>query len=119
MTIQLIFEEHPVEGLECGEHWTISISKEGYSETILWEYEHDGHMGGFQTEGCIVTLMRDALLGFEHAEGFGGDYARNSIQECFEQALPFANTLFTQWSKVKAYALALEDDGWDINVEVL
>lgn len=123
MTIKLVYEEHYEPPFDCDccglcfpEHWTISLVKDGYADHLLWEYDHDGHMGGYQTEGCIVTLMRDALLGSEHAEGFKGDYARNSIQECFEQTLPFANTLFTQWSKVKAYALALEDDGWEIDV---
>lgn len=124
MTIKLIFEEHPEPAFDCmccgtcfPDHWTISISKEGYSETLLWEYNHDGHPGGFQTGGCIVTYMKNALLAMETSSGFEGDYARNSIQECFDQVMPFAGTLFTQWSKVKAYALALEDDGCDIIVE--
>lgn len=126
MTLKLTFEEHYEPPFDCDccgtcypEHWTISLSKDGYADYLLWEFDVDGHMGGYQTEGCIVTLMRDALLAMHTDMGNCGDYQRKSIIDCHAQCEEFAQGLYSQWAKVKAYALALEDDGWSISCEML
>lgn len=122
MTIKLLFEEHHEPPFDCDccgtcypDHWTISLESDG-QRVLLWEYDHDGHMGGYQTEGCIVTRMRDALLGLHTDMSNGGDYQCKSIIYCHAKCEEFAQGLYNQWLKVKAYALALEDDGWEIEV---
>lgn len=124
MTIKLTFEEHyepPYNCNCCGvcypEHWTISLSKDGCADHRLWEYDVDGHVGGFQTEGCIVTLMRDALLALYDESDLSNCYQRKSIIDAHMIVEGFSLSLYSQWNKAKAYALALEDDGWDILVE--
>ena len=123
MTIKLIFEQHPEPAFDCEccgtcfpDHWTISlvINDQDY---LVWEHDHDGHMGGHETEGCIVTIMRDILLNAHNCMDTCGDYQRNSIIDSHAQAEGFAQTLYNQWSRARAYALALEDDGWDILVK--
>lgn len=122
--IKLTFKEYhkpPFDCDDCGtcfpEHWTISITKDNGEEHLLYELDHDGHMGGFQTEGDIMVLMRDALWAMCSGAMIKGDYEARSIDYCYEQCKEFADGLYSEWRKVKAYALALEDDGWEIEVE--
>ena len=122
--IKLTFKEYhePTFDCECcgtcyPEHWTISIAKDDGEEYILYELDHDGHMGGFRTDGDILLLMRDALWTMCSDEMLKGDYEAWSIDNCYEQCKDFAGSLYSEWRKVKAYALALEDGEWDIEVE--
>ena len=123
MTIKIVFEQHLESSFDCEccgvcypDHWTISlvINEQDY---LVWEHNHDGHMGGYETEGCIVTLMRNILLDAHGGTDNGSDYQRKSIIDCHAQVEGFVQTLYNPWSKAKAYALVLEDDGWDILIE--
>jgi len=109
----------------CGtcwpEHYTISLSV-GEANVQVYEYEHDGHMGGdeffYGNNTNVVGAMRDALLDmYSKNDSQADDYQRNSILGAYEAVEVFANTMYSKWLGVKAYGLALEDDGWDISYE--
>lgn len=127
MTIRLVFEQHPEPEFECEDcghccpdHWTISLVING-QEFLVWEYNHDGHFGCHETQGEIVTIMRDILL-TAHSDtdhSFACEYQRKSIIDAHMIVEGFSYSLYNQWSKAKAYALALEDDGWAISCEIV
>jgi hypothetical protein len=59
--------------------------------------------------------MKDALLSLHTDGDAGGDYQRNSIIYCYEDVAGFAEKMYSKWLQVKAYGLALEDDGWNLD----
>jgi hypothetical protein len=118
-----IYEE-PFDCEECGtcwpEHYTLSVAV-GEAEEVLYEYSHDGHMGGeeiyYNENTSIVGAMEEALLSLHTDMDSKGDYNRKSIIQCANQAETFAGGLYSKWNKAKAFALALEDEGWEVEYE--
>ena len=105
----------------CGscfpEEEMITLCVDVGDEHLIHHKYFDGHMSGSETEWDIAERMRDVLLREHTEQDTGGDYQRRSISESYEQCRDYTEGLFYPWSKIKAYALALEDDGWEIKLE--
>jgi hypothetical protein len=77
-------------------------------------------MGGsehyYHNNTNIVGAMKDALLClYGKNDSQADDYQRNSIIRAKDAVEVFANTMYSKWLGVRAYALALEDDGWNLD----
>ena len=93
---------------------TISIQQGHSAEVIVWDCDLEDIDQMHTSATCAVSAMKDALLGLTATHTFMDDYIRNSILGAYEAVYVFANTLYCPWNQAKAYALALEDDGWNI-----
>lgn len=122
--MKLIYTNIPVEPFECedcgwcyGEKYTISLSV-GEADIQIYECSHDGHMGGDETfygnNTTVVGAMRDALLDLHTDMDSGGDYQRQSIIDAHYICEGMVLKMYSKWLQAKAFALALEDDGWNI-----
>lgn len=91
---------------------TISIQQGQSDEVIVWDCDLEALDQMHTSASCAVSAMKDVLLGLNATNTFADDYIRNSILGAYEAVYVFANTMYEPWNQVKAYALALEDDGW-------
>ena len=122
IVLKRVEETHPPFDCDCcgscfPEEEKITLCVDGAEGHLIYHKYSDGHMGGSETDGCLIERMRDALLLEYTDKDTGGDYQRQSILDSYEQCKEYAENLFYHWSKTKVYALALEDNGWEIIVE--
>lgn len=125
--MKLIYTNIPEEAFECDccgwcfpEHYTISVVV-GEQEVVIYEYDHDGHMGGYENffggKTDVAGAMKDVLLSLHTGMDSGGDYQMQSIIDAHEICEGMARNLYSKWLQAKVFALCLEDDGWRISYE--